>query len=384
MGNFMTFGKAAGTLAMGAAKVAAHTAKVGGETALSIIGIARSRVKSHPIKASAAAGAGTALALAGGAAIGAATVARRDFHFAGKTAHGRAQVYNVKDASGMPVRVLRVGGVYQSATYLDENTKYLLPFAYYRAFDVVFQEGVAHDRLLMLGGGGCAFPKHVLAEDSTTCIDVIEPDAAMTKIAREYFFLDDAISQFDSDGTRLHIIAEDGVGFLRRRAALVEAEGEAASEVANVAGAVVRTAKKFVPTRKANTEVPLRYDAIINDAFEGGVPCAALLADDVIADAKACLNEGGLYLVNIADPGKDDEDLRAAMASLSAHFAAVHVVPCADVQFGAKECCLIIATDGDYCFIGETQVQFGEAGAEGEPLAEADQPATEGDAAEEA
>lgn len=364
-------GKIIGSIALNAGKVAATATKAGSETALTIIDVLQSnvvkaagRAKANPRKTGAIAGASTAIVVAGGVAAGVVSNRRRDFHFAGRTASGLARVFNIKDDTGVPVRVLKVGGVYQSATYLDEETKYLLPFAYYRAFDAVFQEGIAHNRLLMLGGGGCAFPKHVLAEDNTTCIDVIEPDTAVTSIAREYFFLDDAISQFDGDGTRLHIIADDGAHFLHRRAELVKAEGVEAA--APILSSVARAAEKFVPTMKANENVPLRYDAIINDAFEGNRPAASLLTHDALLDAKACLNKGGLYLINVADPGKDDIYLREITAWLSSCFTSVHAIPCPDEQFGSKDCCLLIATDGDYCFSGEAHVQKSAASGEGE------------------
>lgn len=46
-------------------------------------------------------------------------------------------VHTVRDTDGGAVRVLDVGGVYQSATYLDE--RWASPvFNYYKSFDVVF------------------------------------------------------------------------------------------------------------------------------------------------------------------------------------------------------------------------------------------------------
>lgn len=357
-----------GSIALNAGKVAATATKATSDAALTAIDVlqanitkATGRAKANPVKTAAIAGASTAIVVAGGVAGGIVTRRRRDFHFAGRTSSGPAKVFNIKDEAGTPVRVLSIGGVYQSATYLEEDTKYLLPFAYYRAFDIVFQEGIAHDRLLMLGGGGCTFPKHVLAEDATTCIDVIEPDAAVISIAREYFFLDDAISQFDGEGTRLHVINDDGVHFLHRRAELAKAEDhKAAPPVFEIMTSVARTVEKFVPTMKANEDVPLRYDAIINDAFKGKRPVASLLTHDALMDAKVCLNEGGLYLINVADPGKNDIYLRQIMSWLSSCFTSVHVIPCPDKQFGAKECCLLVATDGDYSFVGESQVQMSD------------------------
>ena len=70
-------------------------------------------------------------------------------------------VRQVRDHDGKPVRVLQTGGVYQSATYLDERRMEPV-FSYYRAFDHAFTLRPDTRRVLMIGGGGYAWPKHVL------------------------------------------------------------------------------------------------------------------------------------------------------------------------------------------------------------------------------
>ena len=78
------------------------------------------------------------------------------------------------------------GGVYQSASYVGERWAEPV-FAYYRAFDDVFEaEGAMRDayghgidRMLMLGGGGFAYPKFALMSHESLRMDVIEYDARL-------------------------------------------------------------------------------------------------------------------------------------------------------------------------------------------------------------
>lgn len=79
------------------------------------------------------------------------------------------RVKRVHDEGGDEVRVLVQGGVYQSASYVGERWAEPV-FAYYRAFDDVFEAedamrdayGHGINRMLMLGGGGFAYPKFAL------------------------------------------------------------------------------------------------------------------------------------------------------------------------------------------------------------------------------
>ena len=103
----------------------------------------------------------------GAAALGAAAVAVRAACLqVARTRNGLARVKRVHDEGGDEVRVLVQGGVYQSASYVGERWAEPV-FAYYRAFNDVFEAedamrdayGHGIDRILMLGGGGFAYPK---------------------------------------------------------------------------------------------------------------------------------------------------------------------------------------------------------------------------------
>lgn len=75
--------------------------------------------------------------------------------------------------------MLNVGGVLQSATYLDERWA-TCPFAYLRSFDHLFEAALPEapdplvvNRVLMLGGAGFAYPKQLLLEHPGVALDVV-------------------------------------------------------------------------------------------------------------------------------------------------------------------------------------------------------------------
>lgn len=125
-------------------------------------------------------------------ALGAAAVAVRAACLqVARTRNGLARVKRVHDESGDEIRVLVQGGVYQSASYVGERWAEPV-FAYYRAFDDVFESedamrdayGYGIDRMLMLGGGGFAYPKFALMSHEGLRMDVIEYDGEITRLAR--------------------------------------------------------------------------------------------------------------------------------------------------------------------------------------------------------
>lgn len=264
---------------------------------------------------------------------------RQDRHTV-RTQAGAAHIYTVAGPDGAPVRVLEQGGVWQSATYLDDRRMDPV-FAYYRAFDHIFEAslsgGRAVRRALMLGGGGYAYPKYALTTYPGLSMDVAEIDPAVVAAAREYFFLDElearvnggtapgspdggAAAPDDAGGRRLNLITLDGRAFL-----------DAA-------------ARKGRPGD--------RYDAVINDTFCGAEPARALATAEALRAAKACLAPGGLYLANTVsrDQGADVSFLRDLAATASAVFRRVHVIPCTDEAFGGEDNYLLIATDSPAVF----------------------------------
>ena len=257
-----------------------------------------------------------------------------------RTHAGRVRVKTVRGAHGERVRVLQQGGVYQSATYLGKR-RFEPVFEYIRAFDAMFEaEGVLRaqtghgvERVLMLGGGGYSYPKHALTTRLDLAMDVVEIDAAVTALARRYFYLDELEGLA---GDRLRLI-----------------DADARSYMSDLAAASVR------------------YDVVVNDCFAGAESVRSLATVEALIQAKGCLVPGGLYAANLvtSDGGESIEFLRDAMASAAAVFRHVHVVPCADETFGVEDNYLLIATDGDYEFAGEMPITHELLGA---PLFDAD------------
>ena len=301
-----------------------------------------------------------------------------------RTKFGFAQILQEHAPDGSPVRVLKLGGVFQSAAYTDER-RFEPVFEYYRAFDTVLEHPVgaaleddspdgfppcgasasfagaersataarplaaetsdAPDckrtdfadsrRVLVLGGGGFAWPKHVLATHPEVSLDVVEIDPAIIRIARKHFFLDEAIEKFDPVHARLRLICDDGRAFLENAA---------------------ESSQRSYGVRPE----AMRYDAIVNDAFSGAEPVRSLATVEAAQAAKACLIPGGLYAANVVS----DFDranvafLRDLTATFAEAFAHVHIIPCPDEDFGGEDNYLVIATDGAYDF--EDAIPFDE------------------------
>lgn len=239
-----------------------------------------------------------------------------------RTQQGLALVYSrlVRTPYGARlVRVLRQGGVYQSATYRGFSC-FEPVFAYHRALDAVFaadedlraEQGRGVTRVLALGGGGYAWPKHVLTTREDVRMGVVEIDPAVTEIARSWFYLG-LLEKLV--GRRLQLICADARAYLDERSRN--------------------------PKRK-----PL--DAIVNDTFVGAEPVRSLATVEAARAVKACLVPGGVYAMNVVsrEGGADLTFLRDEVATLRQVFEHVHVLPADDETFGGEENYLLIATDG--------------------------------------
>lgn len=222
-----------------------------------------------------------------------------------RLAGGWGLVRTVRDEAGRRVRVLQVGGVYQSASYLDDRRMEPV-FSYYRAFDRVFEACPGARRLLMVGGGGYAWPKHVLAtRPAGVTLDVVEVDPAVTAAARRWFFLDEAMARHPG---RLRLVQGDGRAFL---------EGAR----------------------------PGTYDAVVLDAFVGAEPVRSLATLEAARAARACLAPGGVLCANVVseDDGVDVRFLRDVVATWRAAFPQVDVTACDDEPFAVEDNYLVLA-----------------------------------------
>ena len=246
-------------------------------------------------------------ALACGAAAAVCRVWRARPHVV-RTMSGIALVYTTRDASGGRVRVLRTGGVYQSATHLGARRMEPV-FEYYRAFGRLFDLRPDARQLLAIGGGGFAFPKLVAAEHPGVRTDVVEIDPAVVRIARRWFYLDDAVALARAGSGDLQVICDDGRRFLERE--------------------------------------PGPYDAVILDAFVGETPVRSLATVGALRLVRRALAPGGLCLMNVVScaNGTDVSFLRSVVATALVAFDHVKVVPATDDSHAAEDNYLLVASD---------------------------------------
>ena len=198
-----------------------------------------------------------ALGVAGVSALLAYGVRKADPRFY-RTKFGPAVVCTTTDADGRAVRLLLVGRSVQSATYVDEEYRAEPVFDYYLAFDLMFDAKPDIERVLMVGGGGYAYPKHIIATRPEVHMDVVEIDPAITRIALTDFYLAEYLSDFPFGGTYdLGRICADGCDYLVDLSRVVReelgGEGCGAGEAERVIGdAACGTADNRGPSGIAN------------------------------------------------------------------------------------------------------------------------------------
>lgn len=234
-----------------------------------------------------------------------------DYHLV-RTTHEWASVFTIEGARGRKVRVLDVGGAFQSATYIDKH-RFEPVFEYYRMFDTVFHCGIPVRHVLMIGGGGCSWPKHAATAHARLTIDVAESDPAVIDIARRYFFVRE-LEQPSPDHGTVRLIAADGRSYLER-------------------------------TEDKNGEAVM-YDAILNDAFQGAMPALNLATVEAARVFAFHLRPRGVYLANVVsrDEGSDLSFLRDTVATLREAFPHVQVIPCPDADYSDEDNFLVAAS----------------------------------------
>lgn len=240
--------------------------------------------------------------------------------YVGRTQAGWTVVRDDTRVMGERIRVLVVGGTYQSATYLDRRWANPV-FAYHALFDHMcdaWPSGDGPRNVAVLGGGGYAIPKHLIAHHpEVTHLDVVEIDPAIERIARKHFFLDDLETLYGAETSgrlRLHL-------------------GDALSWLA----AERRT-----------------YDAIINDCFSALDPEETLMTEQAARILSDHLTPQGIYLTNVvaALEGPNSYTLYATISAISQAFEYVWVYPCSPNNSLACDNNIVIAAHRPCNFVG--------------------------------
>lgn len=191
-------------------------------------------------------------------------------------------VSGIDNQTDRPIVSLMSGPrVAQSARFTDEAGD--LVFEYTKFFRRADEWNASIDKALMIGGGAYSVPQDFLLRHPDASMDVVEIDPLYTKIAREYFNL--------NDSPRLNIYHEDGRTFLKNH-------GD--------------------------------YDAIFLDAFNnsGSVPFH-LATREAIQQLFDSLSDDGVVIVNmigsIEGPGK--KFIESELASYQSIFPFVALYP---------------------------------------------------------
>ncbi|SFL20473.1 mutator mutT protein [Lachnospiraceae bacterium KH1T2] len=161
---------------------------------------------------------------------------------------------------GDRMRFLLVNDVPESAVYLDEKLKNELAFEYMDNFNWIDKLNSSIDKVLLIGGGGFAYPKYFLEHHPEKSMDVVEISEKIIEASEKYFGLKELK---EKAGEKLRVIAEDGYEFLE----------------------------------KLN-----KYDVIINDAFIGDRTSDQRKHSAELI--KKSLNDGGIYVANMVMPLK--------------------------------------------------------------------------------
>ena len=169
-----------------------------------------------------------------------------------KTPFGRIVIRD-ETAGSSTVRTLYVDGHAESSVRIDPSDSPALQFRYMEAFSFAFAARPEIRKVLLIGGGGFAYPRYFLDRYKNGKISVSEISPDIIRLSRTYFGLD----RLEKD-KRFRLIPGDGFRWLD------------------------------------GTEET--FDLIINDAFLGRKSIGR--ADAETASVAAHLTEGGVYLVN--------------------------------------------------------------------------------------
>lgn len=252
-------------------------------------------------------------------------------------------VYKTRDPLGQSIevceglyneermRLLLVDGAMQSAQYLDPLLEDELAFEYMREFEWAFRLHPSARRVLLIGGGGFAYPRFFLKKYPEKSIDVVELSPTIVEVARDYFGLRTLEAQYPD---RLRVIVGDGHRYLEKLSATFISQ----DATAGAANAGDREAHSAAETKLASKEETnsatasnkLRYDAILNDAYIGYKSSASMQASAQLFHHS--LTDGGLYAANMVTAlrGLHSIQMRREQKNFQKVFAYTFLMQCDD------------------------------------------------------
>ena len=126
--------------------------------------------------------------------------------FVTRTKFGLTMIFDSEDADGTPIRLLNVNGTFQSVSYISSELRFELCVHYHRMMAQLIQQVAPQGRVVILGGGGFSLPKYLATHMRGATVEAIEIDPKIVSLAREHFFLEEALAVASSN---LRIIEDD-------------------------------------------------------------------------------------------------------------------------------------------------------------------------------
>ena len=232
-----------------------------------------------------------------------------------RTKFGPAFIFDTTDEDGTPVRMLNVGGTFQSACYVPDELAFELVAEYQRSEARVVSELPRLRDAVVIGGGGFSFPKWMLRHLPPVRVSVVEIDPKIIEIARRDFHLAEAERRYVPEG-RLEVACADGWEWLRSLSRPV--------------------------------------DLIVNEAFSGRRPLGPLTGEEGARLVHERLADGGTYLANVRCPlqGARSGALRDTAEAFRREFAHVWVLPERPEEPGRGGNNTLVASDCDLVAAG--------------------------------
>ena len=229
--------------------------------------------------------------------------------FVTRTKFGLTMIFDSEDANGTPIRLLNVNGTFQSVSYIAPELRFELCIHYHRMMAKVIQQVAPEGHVMVMGGGGFSLPKYLATHMKGAIIDAIEIDPKIVLLAREHFFLDEALATASSD---LRVIEDNAWKVLQN---------------AN-AGSI---------------------NVLVNEVFAGRKSLGSLGTTAGAQTVKEKLSVGGVYLADVRCPleGRGSALLSQVASVFAREFAHVAYVPEWPDTPKTPGNNLLIATDAD-------------------------------------
>lgn len=209
--------------------------------------------------------------------------------FVTRTKFGLTMIFDSEDADGTPIRLLNVNGTFQSVSYIEPDLRFELCVHYHRMMAQVIQQVAPQGHVVVMGGGGFSLPKYLATHMKGATVDAIEIDPKIVLLAREHFFLNEALSAASSE---LRVIEDD--------------------------------AWKVLQNAEASS-----IDVLVNEVFAGRKSLGPLGTAAGARVVKEKLADGGVYLADVRCPleGRGSALLSQVADMFAKEFAHVAYVP---------------------------------------------------------